>query len=180
MSPAVSYRFSGFLAIACMTTASTYRPTSGLMAEGGCGDSRTCWYATATGDSPVNGGAPATISYRTQPAEYRSDRASTVSPRACSGLRYWAVPSTDEVLVRVELASLTARAMPKSMTLTAPSREIMMFAGLTSRWMIPFLCEKSRAPQTSAITPSARSTSNGPSILTMSRIVSPSTSSMTM
>ena len=70
--------------------------------------------------------------------------------------------------------------MPKSMTLTAPSREIMMFAGLTSRWTMPFLWEKSSAPQTSAITPRARSTSMGPSILTMSRRVSPSTTSITM
>ena len=48
--------------MACMTTASTYRVTSGLTADGGRGVSRTCWYATATGDSPVNGGTPATIS----------------------------------------------------------------------------------------------------------------------
>ncbi len=62
MSPAEVYRFSGFLAMACITTASTYGVTSGLTADGGRGDSRTCWYATATGDSPVNGGAPATNS----------------------------------------------------------------------------------------------------------------------
>lgn len=90
------------------------------------------------------------------------------------------MPRTDEVVVRVEVESLTARAMPKSMTFTAPSREIMMFAGLTSRWMMPFLCENSSAPHTSAITPSARSTSIGPSIRMMSRRVSPSTISITM
>ena len=82
--------------------------------------------------------------------------------------------------MRVDVESLTARAMPKSMTFTAPSREIMMFAGFTSRWMMPFLCEKSSAPHTSAITPRARSRSIGPSILTMSRRVSPSTISITM
>jgi hypothetical protein len=30
--------------------------------DGGIGSSRTCLYATATGLSPVNGGAPVTIS----------------------------------------------------------------------------------------------------------------------
>ena len=90
------------------------------------------------------------------------------------------MPSTEAVWVRVDVESLMARAMPKSITLTAPSCEIMMLAGLTSRWMMPFLCEKPIAPHTSAITPRARVTSIGPSIRTRSRIVSPSTSSMTM
>ena len=84
------------------------------------------------------------------------------------------------MVVSVDEESLTARAIPKSMTLTAPSREIMTLAGLTSRWMMPFLCEKSSAPHTSAITPSARSSGIGPSMRMMSRRVSPSTSSMTM
>ena len=90
------------------------------------------------------------------------------------------MPSTDEVWVSVEVDSLTARAMPKSMTFTAPSSVIMMFAGLTSRWMIPLRCEKSIAPHTSAITPRARSGSIAPWVRTMSRTVSPSTNSMTM
>src|SRR5699024_625933 len=36
---------------------------------GGCGSSRTCWYAIETGVSPVNGGRPVSISNITQAAE---------------------------------------------------------------------------------------------------------------
>ena len=108
-----------------------------------------------------------------------SDRASAVLPRACSGDRYWAVPSTAAVCVMV-VESPSARAMPKSMTFTAPVFVSMMFAGLTSRWMMPCRCEKSSAPHTSARIDDARRGSSGPSRRTMSRSVSPCTSSITM
>ena len=65
------------------------------------------------------------------------ERASTFSPLACSGERYWAVPITAAVAVMVADASAMARAMPKSITFTAPVLLIMMLAGLTSRWMMP-------------------------------------------
>ena len=68
----------------------------------------------------MNGGRPVSSSNSRQPAEYRSQRASTVSPRACSGDRYCAVPMTACVWVMVADASAIARAMPKSITLTAP------------------------------------------------------------
>lgn len=68
-----------------------------------------------------------------------SERESTVSPRACSGDRYWAVPMTAAVWVIVELVSDTARAMPKSMTLTSPEVVSITLAGLMSRWMMPAL-----------------------------------------
>ena len=42
MSPALAYRFSGFLAIDCMTIASTYGPSAGLTDDGMRGSSRTC------------------------------------------------------------------------------------------------------------------------------------------
>ena len=64
-------------------------------------------------------------------------RASTCSPRACSGERYCAVPITAEVCVIVEAPSDIARAMPKSMTLTSPLRLSMTLAGLMSRWTMP-------------------------------------------
>ena len=66
-------------------------------------------------------------------------RASTVSPRACSGERYCAVPITAAVWVIVALVSATARAMPKSITLTPPLWPSITFAGLMSRWMMPAL-----------------------------------------
>ena len=52
-----------------MTTASSFGGTSGLCADGGTGASFTCLYAIATGVSPVNGGRPASSSYKTHPNE---------------------------------------------------------------------------------------------------------------
>ncbi len=108
-----------------------------------------------------------------------SERASAGLPRACSGDRYCAVPITAAVCV-IEVESPSARAMPKSMTFTAPVLVSMMFAGFTSRWMIPCRCEKSSASQTSARIDAAVRGSMGPSRRTMSRRVSPWTSSITM
>ncbi len=65
-----------------------------------------------------------------------SVRASTGSPRICSGARYDAVPSVIPVWVRVDSVTIDL-AMPKSMILTVPSSRIRMFDGLTSRWTIP-------------------------------------------
>jgi serine/threonine protein kinase len=44
--------------------------------------------------------------------------ANVMLTRACSGDRYWAVPMTAAVWVMVAEVSATARAIPKSMTLT--------------------------------------------------------------
>ena len=89
--------------------------------------------------------------------EYRSERASTDSPRACSGERYWAVPTTVWVWVTVEAESSMALAMPKSMTFTAPVEVSMMFPGLMSRWTIPTRWEYSKASST----PETISTASG-------------------
>ena len=45
---------------------------------------------------------------------------------------------TAAVWVTLLPLSAIARAMPKSITFTALVLLIMMFAGLTSRWMMPF------------------------------------------
>ena len=92
----------------------------------------------ATGESPRNGGLPVSSSYSRHPVEYRSLRASTRSPRACSGDRYCAVPITCAVWVMVACASLTARAMPKSITLTSPLRVSITLPGLMSRCTMPW------------------------------------------
>jgi hypothetical protein len=60
---------AGFFAIALSTMASSSGGTSGLIVEGGGAFSRTCWYATATGESPVNGGVPVTSSKSRTPVE---------------------------------------------------------------------------------------------------------------
>ena len=104
---------------------------------------------------------------------------STVSPRACSGLRYCAVPTTPCDWVIVAAESSSARAMPKSMTLTMPCSEIMMLPGLMSRWMMPMRCEYSSADSTPSITCSASRWLSGPLALMMSRRVWPLTYSIT-
>jgi len=90
------------------------------------------------------------------------------------------VPITAAVAVTVACPSVTARAIPKSITFTAPARVSITLAGFTSRWMMPCRCEKSSAAQISAVISIARLGAIGPSRLTTSRSVSPSTYSMTM
>lgn len=87
---------------------------------------------------------------------------------------------TAAVCVIADWPSCMARAMPKSITLTAPFFVIITFAGFTSRCTMPCRCEKSSAAQTSAMTSIARFCDSGPSVLTMSRSVRPSTYSITM
>ena len=134
----------------------------------------------ATGESPVNGGRPTSSSYIRQPVEYRSDRASTRSPRACSGDRYWAVPITCAVCVIVAWASLIARAMPKSMTLTSPFLVTITFPGLMSRWTIPAWWLYSRARRTPETISRMRSGSSRWPSFSSSLTVLPSTYSITM
>ncbi len=90
------------------------------------------------------------------------------------------MPITAAVCVIGLDASEMARAIPKSITFTAPARLIMMLAGLTSRCTMPLRWLKSKAAQTSAITSIALRGVIGPVLRTMSRNVSPSTYSMTM
>ena len=55
----------------------------------------------------------------TTPSEYWSERSSPRPPFACSGERYWPVPSTVPVCVNASSTS-SVRAMPKSVTFAAP------------------------------------------------------------
>src|SRR5918998_2403176 len=63
------YRSAASLARAFRVTASMSGVITGSSWLGGTGASRTCWYATLTGDSPTNGGRPTSSSYIRQPAE---------------------------------------------------------------------------------------------------------------
>jgi hypothetical protein len=146
---------SGFFASARITTASSAGDTSPLSRDGGIGCSSTCLDATATGLSAVNGGRPVSISYRTHPSEYRSDRWSIAPPCACSGERYDAVPRTAAVCSTVSF--VVTRAMPKSVTFTWPSRVTMMLAGFTSRWMTPCPWATASASHTASASSTARS-----------------------
>src|SRR5436853_5838904 len=77
--------------------------------------------STATVEPARKGGRPVARAYRTLPRLKRSLRASRVSPRACSGDMYCGVPATTPLCVR--LASSTARARPKSLSLTRSGEE---------------------------------------------------------
>ena len=81
--------------------ASTSRGMSGSSCEGGRGSSRTCWYATATGESPRNGGTPGQELVEQHPGGVDVAAGVDGSPRACSGDRYCAVPITAAVCVIV-------------------------------------------------------------------------------
>ena len=119
-----------------MTIASSAGGMSGLISIGGIGGSLTCMSATVTGVSASNGTRPVSSSYRTTPTEYRSERASTGRPCACSGEMYCAVPMIEPVSV---MSDVPARAIPKSVTRTRPSWSISTLCGLMSRCTIPRL-----------------------------------------
>ena len=82
------------------------------------------------------------------------------------------------VIVVAPLAS--ARAMPKSITLTWPVGVSITLPGLMSRWMIPCRWLNSSAAQMSATISSARRGMSRPSAVSTSLSVRPLTNSMTM
>ena len=87
---------------------------------------------------------------------------------------------TEPVLVRFwSDESLMARAMPKSATLTPPSRVMSTLPGFTSRWT-PLRWAKPSAAAMSAVISAARSGWRRPSSRSVSASVRPSTYSMTM
>ena len=90
------------------------------------------------------------------------------------------MPMTLAVWVTVAELSATARAMPKSITFTAPACVIITLAGLTSRCTSPARWLKSSAAETSAVISMARRAGSRPSVLRISRSVRPATYSMTM
>ncbi len=158
---------------------STAGGNCGFNADGAGGASRTCCAAIATEDSPTNGARPVSNSKSTHAAEYRSERGSTGAPLACSGERYCAVPSTAWDWVSAACVSSTARAIPKSMTLTLPSGVTLTLAGLMSRCTIPARWLKDRASMMPSMYSMACSgVTPGPCM--SSRSVRPGTYSMTM
>ena len=117
------------------------------------------------------------ISNSTQPSAYKSACGPAGWPDACSGDRYATVPSTPAVPVTVVVPS--ARAMPKSSTLTCPPASTT-FAGVMSRCTSPAACATSSASQTSAAIRTASPAGSIPAWSRTCRRVRPSTSSITM
>ncbi len=69
------------------TSASSDGGRSGTRLDGGGTTSLTCLCATASGDSPVCGWAPVSISNSSTPDAYTSVRASEALCDTCSGAR---------------------------------------------------------------------------------------------
>jgi hypothetical protein len=106
--------------------------------------------------SPGKAAWPVNISNSTQPNAQMSVRLSTVSPRACSGLMYAAVPRTTPARVPTAVTvgafidsgapeAPSTLASPKSSTFTVPAGRALMFAGFRSRWMMACSCAASNA-----------------------------------
>ena len=129
--------------------------------------------------SAANGRRPVTLSTRTSASEYRSERASSCAPRACSGDAYRAVPNTAPA-GSVQLASARARARPKSATRTMPCSSNRRFAGLMSRCSTPRACAYSSADATSRPTRAACETVRCVPWSSIARSEPPSSSSSTM
>jgi len=140
-SAAVTHRSAGVRASALASAASTPGGTVSRTTEIRGSGSLSFLAITICGVSPMYGGSPPSISYSTQPSEYKSERPSrSWLPAACSGLMYAGVPIESPVSVSRALpAAAIALAIPKSAT-TAWPLSSRMFSGLMSRWTTPWLC----------------------------------------
>ena len=86
-SPASAGRSAGSRLVAASTSWSTAAGMPGTSEEGAGIAELTCWYATESGVSPVNGWRPVSSSKSITPAEYTSDLGPVASPVTCSGGR---------------------------------------------------------------------------------------------
>ncbi len=84
-SAALAKRFSGDLAMSCRRIATTRGSRRAAAAAGSSGTSPMIRWRSTARASPSNGQSPVSISKRITPSEYRSERASTGWPTACSG-----------------------------------------------------------------------------------------------
>ena len=105
----------------------------------------------------LNGLAPVSCAYSVSPAAHTSVAPEARVPAACSGDMYDRVPRTRSSTVW-SLAS-SSLAMPKSVSVTVPSRATRMLAGFTSRCTIPRAWACARASHTAAIARTACSSS---------------------
>ena len=138
-----------------MIKTSTCRGRAGFSDLGEAGEPSASRRSVPIKDGMANGAFPVTIMNSTLPRAKRSARASTDSPRACSGDMYSGVPAPRPVWVR--RASSAARARPKSVRRTPSDGDSSrMFAGFTSRWTSPFSWA---APNASAVSSAIRNAS---------------------
>jgi hypothetical protein len=149
----------------------TWATCAGSSGGSGVGSLWRMAYPLSTNEPPGKARVPERSSWSTTPRLNRSDRASSGSPRTCSGDMYPGVPSTAPVRVAppvgVTVASISPRgpasaaasaslAMPKSRSFTCRSGPTNTLSGFTSRWMTPRACaaaspRASCAPHSSAV-----------------------------
>lgn len=126
------------------------------------------------------GGSPLSSAYSTPPSAYRSHRASTRSPRHCSGAMYGGLPKIRPVTVQPAVASEEC-AMPKSQIFSRPPGSRKRLAGFKSRWITLSSCAAASASAVCAARSSATATGIPPGArISAVRRSSPASSSMTM
>jgi hypothetical protein len=128
-------------------------------------------------DGAEKGALPASISCSVAPTAHRSVRASTGSPRSCSGARYPTVPTSTALLVRLDSPSgapVMIFARPKSSSFTCPSAVTITLAGFTSRWTIPNRCAVASALTTARAIATASCGGSAPARAIFCLTVSPS------
>ena len=131
MSRVVEYRRSGSFASTRFRIATSSGGTSWRATETSGTGVKKWWCMIAASVSAWNGTVPVSIWNATTPSEYWSDCGRASFPAHCSGLMKYGVPITDPVVV-IDAFSI-ARATPKSVTITRPSRSTRMLPPFTSR-----------------------------------------------
>ena len=158
---------------------------SGRRCDGNSGCSVKCFVNTPTAEFAVNNCCPVSRLNIMAPNEYTSARASTSSPRICSGDIKYGVPTIVErsvVSSNAGVVGCCSLAKPKSSTLAKSRPPVVRvtktFSGFKSRWMIPNSCASLNAPHTCTNSGATRPICIGPSRSTMNAKSSPRTYSM--
>ena len=133
-----------------ITTSSSRAGTSGCTADGRAMSPSTTADSVASGSSRANSRWPTSISQSSTPTENRSVCTVSASLRTCSGDMYGndpvgaACPGPGERSASAPLHSGSSSplapsvtAIPKSTSLTSPSRDSMTLRGERSRWITP-------------------------------------------
>ncbi|CAM3799824.1 hypothetical protein ISCU110981_17230 [Isoptericola cucumis] len=156
VAPAEANRRAGFLAIARATNRSTAAGTAARRADGAGTGAWTWARRTSAGRDRSNGGCPVSAKYASAPTEYRSLRASSGLPWACSGDMYAAEPATRSPSPSPPPGAARPRSSSPTVMLPSSRESITTLRGLTSRCTRPASCT---APSASSSPPTTASAS---------------------
>jgi hypothetical protein len=137
ISPAVAHRASRSRSSARITTSSSLVGISARWVDGRGMSPRSTASSVASESLRANSRCPASISQHSTPAENRSVRGDSASRRTCSGDMYGNEPVGADCFASASSGSPSVSAMPKSTSLTSPSRDSMTLRGDRSRWITP-------------------------------------------